>query len=272
MDRNLDDSEIRAIADEVLSLWKAGKSVPPYSERYPGFSIGDAYAAMIAASAKREAGGDAVVGRKVGFTNTAAWETLGISAPMWGYMFETTLFDLAAADNRFGLNGFAEPRLEPEIVVGLSSAPRPDMNEAQLSDCIEWVAHGFEVAQCIYPGWKFTAADAIANQCLHAAMLVGPRMKPTPEVLHSLGVLSLDLCRGGEVVTKGSAEDVLGGPLASLLALVKLLDSDPSFPALREGEVVTTGTLSSAPDIVAGEIWSTLTRDTPIAGIELRLD
>jgi 2-oxo-3-hexenedioate decarboxylase len=270
--QGLEPGEVRSIADEVLALWRTGKSTRPFSERYRSFNAEDAYAVAALTSAAREAGGDPIVGRKVGFTNKAAWEAMGISAPMWGYMFRTTVFNLADIDNRFALDGFAEPRIEPEIVVGLKAAPEPGMSDEALRGCIAWIAHGFEVAQCVYPGWRFAVADAIANQCLHAALLIGPRSEPGDAVWRSMRALSLDLCRDGKVVEKGRAETVLGGPIQSLRSLMELLATDSSFPPLRAGEVVTTGTLSAAPNIAPGETWSTLLHDTPIAGIEVRLE
>jgi 2-oxo-3-hexenedioate decarboxylase len=270
--QGLEPAEVRSVADEVLSLWRTGKSTRPFSDRYKGFTSDDAYAVAALTSAAREAHGDRIVGRKVGFTNKAAWKALGISAPMWGYMFRTTVFNLADIDNRFALDGFAEPRIEPEIVVGLKGAPAPDMSEGELRSCIDWVAHGFEIAQCVYPGWRFAVADAIANQCLHAALLIGRRSEPNDEVWGSMRTLSLDLCRDGKVVQQGRAETVLGGPMESLRSLIELLASDEGFPPLRAGEVVTTGTLSAAPDIASGQTWSTVLHDTPIAGIEVRLE
>ena len=62
----------------------------------------------------------------------------------------------------FSLAGLAEPRIEPEIVFRLAAAPTPDMDERALLGCIDAVAHGFEVVQSIFPGWGFTAPDAVA--------------------------------------------------------------------------------------------------------------
>lgn len=54
------------------------------------------------------------------------------------------------------------------------------------------------------------------------------------------------------------------GPLATLRHLVEVLADDSDSPALAAGEVVTTGTLTEAYPIRAGETW-----DTRIAGLLL---
>ena len=55
---------------------------------------------------------------------------------------------------------------------GLKAAPMPGMNEAALLDCIEWVALGYEVVQSIFPDWKFAAADTVAANGVHGALVM----------------------------------------------------------------------------------------------------
>ena len=47
------------------------------------------------------------------------------------------------------MRDFAEPRIEPEIMFGLSKAPSPNMDEPALLDCIDWTALGYEIVQSI---------------------------------------------------------------------------------------------------------------------------
>src|SRR5215510_15491536 len=58
-----------------------------------------------------------------------------------------------AAQHPFALAPFAEPRIEPEIVFRLAAAPSPEMDEAALFGCIDWVAQGFEIVHSVFPGW-----------------------------------------------------------------------------------------------------------------------
>ena len=47
----------------------------------------------------------------------------------------------------------------------------------QLFACVEWIAPGFEIVQSHCEGWKFGAADTVADGGLHARLLVG-RQRP----------------------------------------------------------------------------------------------
>jgi 2-oxo-3-hexenedioate decarboxylase len=46
------------------------------------------------------------------------------------------------------------------------------MDETVLLACIDWVGHGFEIVQSIFPGWKFSVPDAVAAFGLHGALLI----------------------------------------------------------------------------------------------------
>ena len=50
----------------------------------------------------RRARGENIVGRKISFTNRAVWNGYGISGPIWNYLFDSTVDDLAADDGTFG--------------------------------------------------------------------------------------------------------------------------------------------------------------------------
>ena len=146
------------------------------------------------------------------------------------------------------------------------------MDEADLSSCIEWIALGFEIVQSIFPGWKFSAADTIAANGVHGALLIGPRHAFAPhaaEWQRTLPAFQIDLSCGDRQIDRGHAENVLGGPISALRHLVGLLASDSVNPPLAAGEIVSTGTLTKAMPVAAGEVWTAA--PTGIALDEIRL-
>ena len=52
--------------------------------------------------------------------------------------------------------------------------------------------------------------------------------------------------------------------------LVELLAADPLNPPLAAGEVVTTGTLTPAFPVAAGEVWTTELTSIPLEGARIR--
>src|SRR5262245_60468863 len=168
-----------AIATEALAAMDGARQIEPFSVRYPGLTFDDAYRISARICALRTARGERVIGRKIGFTNRNIWAEYSVYAPIWGFVFDTTVRNLLpprqAAQHSFALEPFAEPRIEPEIVFGLAAPPSPDMDEAALFGCIDWVAQGFEIVQSVFPGWKFAPADTVIVNGLHGALLIAPR-------------------------------------------------------------------------------------------------
>ena len=189
-------------------------------------------------------------------------------------MYEGTVVEAAALGDGFALAGLAEPRLEPEIALGLARAPEEGMDEAALMGCVGWVAHGFELVQSVYPGWAFGAADAVAGFGLHGALVLGERREVGGDVeawREALPSLAIELRRDGQPVASGHGRDVLGGPLSALRFLVEDLARRPDAPPLAAGEIVTTGTLTGAHEVAPRERWSTTITGAPLPGLTLRL-
>jgi 2-oxo-3-hexenedioate decarboxylase len=261
------------IAREVLAALDERKQIAPFSHRVSGFDLPTAHAATAALRRLREARGERHIGRKIGFTNRALWAQYNVFAPNWGNMYDTTLHALAAGADRFDLSHLSEPLIEPEIAFKLAKAPESGMDEAALLGCVEWFAHGFEIVQSPFPGWRFAPADAVAAGGMHGAFLIGGahRIEDTASaLLPALPAFEVTLRRNDEVVDRGRGSNVLDGPLSALRHLVALLDDDPANPPLAAGEVVTTGSLTRALPIAAGEHWTTEIRGLPVDGLSVR--
>jgi 2-keto-4-pentenoate hydratase len=274
MDRNTDALiDIRAVAAEVFGTLDTGRQIEPFSSRLSSFNLDDAYRVTAAVRKMRETRGELPVGRKIGFTNRTIWPEYNVYAPIWGYVYNRTVHNLSEIGDTFSLVGLAEPRIEPEIVFKVAAAPPPSMDEGALLESIDWAAHGFEVVQSIFPGWKFSAPDTVAAFGLHGALLIGPRHSIATHAEdwnRTLSTFEVDLKRDGAVLDHGRATNLLGGPVSALRHLVDLLARDPVNPPLAAGEIVTTGTLTRALPVSAGETWTTELTGVALDGICVR--
>jgi 2-oxo-3-hexenedioate decarboxylase len=260
---------IDQISEEALAVLGSGRQVAPYSARYPEFELAEAYQVASRVCDLRRARGETPVGRKMGFTNSEVQRKYGIAGPIWNYMFDSTVRNIAEVDGSFSLTGLAEPLIEPEIALHIAREPNPDMGEDELIGCVDWVAHGFEIVHSIFPRWAFAAADAVAGFGLHGAYFLGERRSIADqpgEWANALSSFTLDLaCQG--VIRRGRATNVLGGPVKALGFLVGELDH--AGERLHPGEVVTTGTLTEAMPAVAGQTWSTTLNGISLKGLKL---
>ena len=266
--------DLNAIAADALSSLASHRQIPAFSRSPSGLDVAEAYRVTALIRAAFEARGEKITGRKIGFTNRQMWAAHGVQAPIWGYCTNRTTHTLEATPVQC-VADFAEPRIEPEIVFGLSKAPSPNMDESELLDCIDWIALGYEIVQSIFPGWKFGASDTIAANALHGALLVGNRHAMAPHSQawqRELASFTIELHCDGKLTQTGGGAFVLNSPLLALRHLVGLLANDPQNPPLRAGEIISTGTLTLAMPVHAGEIWTTRVRGIRLEDIELRLE
>ncbi|HYF59615.1 MAG TPA: hypothetical protein VEA81_11740 [Burkholderiaceae bacterium] len=263
-------------ARALLAAADAGRSLPAADPAADPADLARAIAVQDEIAALRRARGERPVGWKIGFTNRTIWPLYGVDRPIWAPVWDTTLMLLDGDATRVSLARLAEPRLEPEIVVGLRASPPPEADASTperlraLVGCIDWVAHGVEIVHSVWPGWRFDAARAIAAQSLHGALRVGPRVPIDAlgaDPAARLSALRLVLRRDGERVAEGVGANVLDGPLQALGHLVAGLAARGERVAA--GGVVTTGTLTDAMPLAPGQSWRTGIEGAPLAGLAL---
>jgi len=272
MDTSQPTERLRAIAAEAFAALCHTRQIPPFSAGPAGLSVEDAYRVTPLVRRMYEAEGARVAGRKIGFTNRTIWAQYGVYAPIWGYVFDRSARELETL-KELPLGPFSEPRIEPEIMFGLGASPSAEMDEEALSGCIEWIALGFEIVQSIFPGWKFEASDTIAANAVHGALLIGPRHPFAPQAAEwrqRLSTFEIELACNGQLIDRGTAENVLGGPLSALRHLVGLLASDPVNPKLAAGEIVSTGTLTKAMPVASGETWTATPKGIGLDPVRVR--
>ena len=225
-----------------------------------GLEVAEAYERALSVRQLRIARGEQPRGYKVGFTNRTIWPRYNVFAPIWGTVWNTTLA-FCEGEGEVSLDRTCEPRIEPECVFGMRATPPARASLDELLACIEWVAPGFEIVQSHMPGWKFTAADTVADGGLHARLLVGTRI-PATELPRDAATFDgqfaaarITLTRDGERVDAGSGANVLDGPLHALAHFLAALRDCPGATDLQPGDVVTTGTWTDAWPVRPGETW-----------------
>lgn len=266
--------DLPSIASKVITSLAGHGQIPTFSESRFGLSLEESYRVTPLLRAAFEGRGEKIVGRKIGFTNRDMWTAHGVQAPIWGYCTDRTTDNLESAAVQT-VKDFAEPRIEPEIIFGLKKAPLPSMNQSALLDCIDWLSLGYEIVQSIYPGWKFAAADTVAANALHGKLLVGKRHPFGPRKVawqRELAAFRADLYCNGRLSQSGGGASVLDSPLLALRHLVNLTADDPHNPPLQAGEFISTGTLTLAMPVNAGQTWETRVHGIALEDIALRFE
>ena len=250
---------IDSLAEQLMDCSARAALLPLPSASYGDFDVPAAYRVLDAISARRRAAAWHPIGRKIGFTNRSIWAHYGVSFPIWAPMWSNTVHFARQDHATLELAAFAQPRIEPEIVFKLSGAVSATDHAEEVLQSVEWLAPAFEVVQCHYSGWKFSAPDCIADFGLHGALIIGTPMRLAGSDLGQwaavLAGFGATLIRGAEVVDRGGGALVLGSPALALAHLAGELATCGRTP-LAAGEIVTTGTLTGAWPVAVGQLWS----------------
>jgi 2-oxo-3-hexenedioate decarboxylase len=268
---NRQDARLDACADELLGAYDAARLMPLLTPREGGLSLDDALAVSDRVRARRMARGECPLGYKIGFTNRTLWDRYGVHAPIWGPVWNTTMAQVQGTSQETSLAGLVQPRLEPEVMFGFAREPRAGMTCAQLAGCLEWVAHGFEIVHTHFDGWRFAAADTVADFALHGRLFVGPRVPVSSfgDLRAELAALRVELRADGRTVDQGVGTNVLDGPLDALRIWVDAMHAQLVRWPIRAGDVVTTGTITDAYPMAPGHRYESVLSDERLAGLAL---
>ena len=259
------------MADEIRSARESMRQIEPFSRRFARFDMAAAYAVAQRDHQRREEAGESPRGRKIGFTNPDMWKEYGVNEPVWSHVYDTTVEHATSLPMNCSLAAFTEPKVEPEIVLHFAETPPVNADESAILRCIDWIAHAFEIVHCHFPGWQFSAADTVADSALHGKLIIGEPLlvRPSERTRSALASFSVRLLRDDTLVDTGSGAKVLGSPLAAAGHLIQILAQQDLFPRLRANELVSTGTLTAAHPVRAGETWCSQLQGIALPGLSV---
>jgi len=266
---------MNTIAQELLAAWDHGRVVTSIVARHSAFSWDDAYAVSAELIRLRRARGEKTVGRKIGFTNRNIWPQYGATSPIWHPVYDRTLIHAHNGVATLSLSGSSQPLIEPEIAFGLRGpVPVNCKDPAQILQAIEWYAPSFEIVCCHFVDWKCTPAEFAADFSLHWRLIVGApvAINGDPATLsRQLHDCRITLSKNGSAMDSGTGANALDHPALALGFLADILALQPAFDTLAAGEIITTGTLTSALPVKAGETWRSGYEGLPgVEGLTLR--
>jgi 2-keto-4-pentenoate hydratase len=259
-------STANALAGEVLTAWNTAEKIPiPFSARDAAFDLDAAYAVEAEFRRLRAESGHKPAGRKVGYANKAMWRALKLDTLVWASMYDDTVLTPAS---ELSVARCIAPKIEPEIVFKLKGPIT-----AGALDAVEWLALGFEIIDCPFPDWQFKPSDFVAAAGLHKALIVGQPcyVEPAmiPDLFNNLAIFKLKLLKNGELIEEGAGKNSLRNPALCLAELADAVLRRTGSP-LQPGEIISTGTLTAAQPIAAGEIWQAEVEGLPLANLVYR--
>jgi 2-keto-4-pentenoate hydratase len=270
------NTEVEALAGELLSAYESGRMVDVLPSARPGFDLDTAYAVEARLKELRQAAGHCAVGRKVGYANKAMWRVLKLETLLWAHMYDDTVHYTQNNSAVLTLANGRSLKIEPEIVFGLKKPLTGEsVDAARALEATDWLALGFEIIDCPYPEWKFQASDFVASFGLHAALVIGEKLKVKPEsivqLLDELARFKVRMSKNGEFVEEGWGKNSLKSPALCLAELGAAVSRRFPGEPLSAGEIVSSGTLTGGHPTGKGDLWKADVEGISLPALTLRL-
>lgn len=194
------------------------------------FDLAEAYAIQQYMALQKEKAGDPIVGYKLGLISPAKQQQMNVDEPIVGHIHRSMLYEPGQS---IAADRFIQPRVEPEIALVFGDdVTNPDEWERAVAYALLTV----DILDSIYGGYRFQAADVVADNASGGAVIVGGQPLPADVLWRQEGSLRLSL-DGGEWV-EGALTD-LGDPRALLSWAVQRIHSFER--GLKRGDVLLLG-------------------------------
>jgi 2-oxo-hept-3-ene-1,7-dioate hydratase len=240
----LDEDLILDAAKRLDEAEEVRVPIPQLSLRYPDMTIDDAYAVQRAWVDMKLSEGRQLLGRKIGLTSRAMQQSVNITEPDYGAIYDDMFF---GDGSEIPLQRFIGPRIEVELAFVLgSSLAGPGRTVFDVLRATEYVTPALEVldarVQMKDPatGHTRTIVDTISDNAADAGIVTGGRaIRPLDIDLRWAAAL---LYRNGVIEESGVAAAVLNHPANGVAWLANKLAAHGV--TLEAGQVILAGSFT----------------------------
>lgn len=235
--------EIRRRAGMLEEAARQGREIERFTASDPAFSMPDAYLVQEELVSHAVASGDKRIGWKMGLTSRAKMQQMKVNQPIYGILTERQRLQ---SGDELSLKSRIHAKIEPEVAFVMKSDLSGRVDLAAARAACAGACAAMEVIDSRYRNFEFQLPDVVADNCSASAFVLGP-IAPLPQ---ALATAAMEMRVDGSPVQKGSAADILGDPLLSLIELSVMLEARGL--SLHAGDVVLAGAATAAVMLKAG--------------------
>lgn len=243
----LEQTQIEAIADELVQADRDRTILPKLTTRYPGMEIEDSYAIQKVWSDRRIAAGARLVGHKIGLTSKVMQVATGISEPDYGVIHDDMVIE---SGSTIEFDRFSNVRIEVELAFVLDRPlAGPGVTIFDVLDATAYVVPALEVLNSHLELEGRTIVDTISDNAAMGAMVVGGRPVKVDDV--DLTWAKALLYRNETIEDSGVAGAVLGHPAMGVAWLANKLAQHGQ--TLEAGEIILAGSFTKPMWVERGD-------------------
>ncbi len=244
----MDSKSIEIQGDALYQAWLWRGTLEPLRERVPGITVLDAYAIQQRFLARRLAGGESIIGKKIGVTSKPVQDFLGVFEPDFGQL---TSDMLCREEDGVDLNRLIQPKAEAELAFVLErDLQGPGITAADVIRATAYVTPCFEIVDSRIRDWNIKIQDTVADNASCGVFLLGAA-KADPRRL-DLTTAGMVLHKNGELFSTAVGAAVQGSPVNAVVWLANTL-GQLGLP-FRAGEVILSGSQSQLLPVVGGDV------------------
>ena len=215
-----------------------------------------------------------MTGRKVGFANKAMWRILKLPTLVWGHMYDDTVHYANGNFAEISLPKARSLKIEPEIMFGLKRPITEDLDAAAALDACEWIAFGFEIIDCPFPGLEISTGRF--RRVARTARGAGRRRTQAGHArTDSHAPRAAAVIQGTHVEKRRIRGRRIGQEFLAQSRIVPGGAGDAVLkrgqPPLGTGEIISSGTLTAGHLLAKGDTWSAELQGLPLPNLSFRL-
>jgi 2-keto-4-pentenoate hydratase len=243
-------TELQDVAAALRTARENREPIPAPTKTWPALDADAAFEVQRLTVDEAVAGGDRMVGYKLGNIAKVMQDAFGLDQPDYGFLLASTF---AYEGTTLARDRFIEPFVELEPAFVLRKGIRgPNTTVADVIDAIEYAVPAIEVIDSRVQNWAISLPDTLADNGSTGAVILGgtPRRITELTLRDTRGTLHFN---GREVIT-GNTGNILGNPLSAVAWLCNRLAAyEVEF---APGQVILPGScLQAVPMNQAGR-WS----------------
>jgi len=229
---HLSQKEIDLFSQKILEDYDAKNPSTIFKDKIK-ISNTDALILQSTVAKLREKRGEEVIGYKIGCVLKETQQKMGFTQPAWGTLWKNELHHNGATLSK---KDYSNPAMEAEFGIILNRDLQPEnISFDHIIDSIDSIHPLIEIHNLVFHGDAPHGAELLANNAIHAGIVLGPENK----LPVNNQVTDLKLIYDNEIVDTWTNKKWPHDMLSEIIWLVK--EQNKTKNILKKGNLILTG-------------------------------
>ena len=229
---NLSQKELDLLSNKILEDYDSKNPSIIFKDKIK-ITYQDALIIQSNVERLREKRGEEIIGYKIGCVSKDTQKKMGFTQPASGYLWKSELHNSGVILNK---KDYTNPAMEAEFGIILNRDLKPELASFDyILESIEGIYTVIEIHNLVFHGNEPYGAELLANNAIHAGIVIGPETKLPSEKVET----DLKLIYDKEVIDTWTNKIWPNDMLSELNWLIKEQAKKNNY--LKKGDLILTG-------------------------------